>query len=202
MSSETSTDSAATFRPWHLFVLAGLLASTVGVVVVRPGDITVLVLLVLAIGSASGVGLALYRALWPLTAPDFDAEIQTVGGRTRASMEREKSLVLRSIKELEFDRAMSKVTDDDFREMAGRLRSRALRLMQQLDVDMPEYRALIEKELAERLGVDASSVDLSDVTEGGDPGVNAARACDGCGTDNDPDARFCKGCGSPLEAST
>ena len=156
MSSETSTD-AATFRPWHLFVLAGLLASTVGVVVVRPGDIAILVLLVLAIGSAAGVGLALYRALRPLASPDFIEQIQTVGGRTRAAMEREKALVLRAIKELEFDGAMSKVSDEDFREMGQRLRARALTLMQQLDVDMPGYRALIEKELAQRLGVDLAT---------------------------------------------
>ena len=60
MSSATSTD-ARTFRPWHLFVLAGLLASTVGVLVIRPGDPVVLVLLVAAIGSAAWVGFMLYR---------------------------------------------------------------------------------------------------------------------------------------------
>ena len=191
MSSETSTD--ASFRPWHLFVLAGLLASTVGVVVVRPEDIAVLVLLVLAIGSAAGVGLALYRALRPLASPDFEEQIQTVGGRTRAAMEREKTLVLRAIKELEFDRAMSKVSDEDFREMGQRLRARALTLMHQLDVDMPGYREMIEKELAQRLGVDLAQHDGADA---------AANACGACGTDNDPDAKFCKGCGSPFEVST
>ena len=200
MSSETSTDTA-TFRPWHLFVLVGLLASTVGVVVVRPGDIVVLVLLVMAIGSAAGVGLAVYRALWPLASPDFAEQIQTVGGRTRAAIEREKTLVLRTIKELEFDRAMSKVSEDDFREMAGRLRSRALTLMQQLDVDRPGYRAVIEKELAERLGVDLASTAGDDVVTG-ESVAAGRRACAGCGTDNDLDARFCKGCGSRLEVST
>ena len=200
MSSETSTD-AATFRPWHLFVLVGLLASTVGVVVVRPGDIAVLVLLVLAIVSAAAVGLALYRALWPLASPDFAEQIQTVGGRTRAAMEREKTLVLRSIKELEFDRAMSKVSDGDFREMAERLRARALTLMKQLDVDRPTYRAVIEKELAERLGVALAVQDGGEVDTGKSAAVDGT-LCDGCGTANDPDARFCKGCGSALEVST
>jgi len=207
MSSETSTD-AATFRPWHLFVLAGLLASTVGVVVVRPGDIAVLVLLVLAIGSAAGVGLALYRALSPLASPDFAEQIETVGGRTRAAVEREKTLVLRAIKELEFDRAMSKVSDEDFREMGQRLRAQALTLMHQLDVDMPGYRAEIEKELAQRLGVDlATQHDNTDDDAGGDARTGgsraaAGRACGACGTDNDIDARFCKGCGSSFEVST
>ncbi len=200
MSSETSTD-AATFRPWHLFVLVGLLASTVGVVVVRPGDIAVLVLLVLAIGSAAAVGLAIYRAVWPLASSDFAGQIQVVGGRTRAAMEREKTLVLRSIKELEFDRAMSKVSDGDFREMAERLRARALTLMKQLDVDRPTYRAEIEKELTQRLGVALAVQDGGEVDTGTSAAVDGT-PCDGCGTANDPDARFCKGCGSALEVST
>ena len=51
----------------------------------------------------------------------------------RLDLEREKALTLRSIKELEFDRAMGKVSPQDFEEMAGRLRARALGIMKQLD---------------------------------------------------------------------
>ncbi len=48
---------------------------------------------------------------------------------------------------------MGKLSPKDFDEMAGRLRSRALSLMKQLDVsDADGYRALIERELAARLG--------------------------------------------------
>ena len=53
-----------------------------------------------------------------------------IGQRTRVALEREKMLALRTIKELEFDRAMGKLSDEDFREMSGRLRARAARLMQ------------------------------------------------------------------------
>ena len=42
-------------------------------------------------------------------------------------------LVLRSIKELEFDRAMGKVARRGLRGDVGRLRARAVRLMQQLE---------------------------------------------------------------------
>ena len=68
-------------------------------------------------------------------------------GRTRADLEREKALTLRSIKELEFDRAMGKVSPQDFDEMAGRLRGRAIGIMKQLEAGATAYRALIEKEL-------------------------------------------------------
>ena len=193
MSSETSTD-ASTFRPWHLFVLAGLVASTLGVVVVRPGDPVVLVILVAAIGSAAGVGFALYRTLWPLASVNFKEQIQIIGGRTRAAIDREKTLVLRSIKELEFDRAMGKVSQADFDLMARRLRTHALALMKQLDVDLPEYRDVIERELAQRLAIDLDGEDTpTDSLPEPDRPV-----CVACGTENDTDARFCKGCASPL----
>ena len=192
-SSETSTD-ANSFRPWHLFVLAGLLASTLGVVVVRPGDPVVLVILVGAIGSAAGVGFALYRTLWPLAATDFTEQTQVIAGRTRAAIEREKTLVLRSIKELEFDRAMGKVSDADFDLMSRRLRAQALTLMKQLDVDLPGHRDVIERELARRLAIDVQrdEIRLDRVPEADRP------VCASCGTENDTDAKFCKGCATPL----
>ena len=186
MSSETSTD-AGSFRPWHLFALVGLLASTVGVLVVGPSDPVVVGLLVVAIGSAAWVGFMLYRTLWPLAATEFLDRTEVIAGRTRAALEREKTLVLRALKELEFDRAMSKVSAEDFEEMGGRLRARAIVLMKQLDVDMPGYREIVERELAERLGVAGETPDRS--------------VCPACGTSNDTDARFCKGCGASIEVS-
>ncbi len=194
MSSETSTD-ARTFRPWHLFVLVGLLASTVAVLVVRPDDPVVLVLLVAAIGSSAWVGFMLYRTLWPLAASDFQDRTEIIAGRTRAALEREKQLVLRALKELEFDRAMGKVAPADFKEVSGRLRARAMTLMQQLDVALPGYREEIERELARRLAAAGEAAPAAD-PEGGAPHP----ACAACGTANDLDARFCKGCGARLEA--
>ena len=194
MSSETSTE-ARTFRPWHLFVLVGLLASTVGVLVIRPNDPVVLALLVAAIGSAAWVGFTLYRTLSPLAAPDFQDRTDIIAGRTRAALEREKTLVLRALKELEFDRAMGKVAPADFQEMSGMLRARAIALMQQLDIPLPGHRDEIERELARRLGV--TEEELRAARPAGDA---LSPVCAGCGTANDLDARFCKGCGALLEA--
>ena len=77
-----------------------------------------------------------------------------VGQRTRVALEREKLLTLRSIKELEFDRAMGQLSDEDWNEMSGRLRARAARLMRQLDAGAG-YREQIEKDLAKRIEGDA-----------------------------------------------
>lgn len=193
MSSGTSTDaSPATFRPWHFFVLAGLAGATVAVVTVRPGGIAPLVLVVLASWAGAYVGYAVYRMVVPLAARDFTERVEMVGGRTRAALEREKTLVLRSLKELEFDRAMGKVSDADFQEMGGRLRARARSLLKQLDVDGAAYRDLIERELAERVmrGGEGSADTAS---------PQAARlVCGSCGGSNERDAKFCKSCGTAL----
>jgi hypothetical protein len=125
------------------------------------------------------------------------AVTQVLGGRTRAALDREKSLVLRSIKELEFDRAMGKVSEKDFAEMSGRLRARAMGLMRQLDAGA-SYREQIEKEVAQRVSKAGGAAwsttpDPLDATE---------RLCTACATGNDPDARFCKTCGAKLETAS
>ena len=189
MSSATSTNTP-TFRPWHLFTLAGLLAATVGVVTVQPGDPAALILLVAAIFAGAAVGFGVYRTIWPLTNREFHDRTELIGGRTRAALDREKTLVLRAIKELEFDRAMGKVSDSDFNQMEERLRARAIALMRQLAVDTPGYREQIERELGERLqGIGEEPVDS---------GADARSVCEKCGASNESDAKFCKSCGSAL----
>ncbi len=191
MSSGTSTDaSPATFRSWHFFVLAGLAGATVAVVTVRPGGIAPLLLVVLAAWAGAYVGYAIYRMVVPLLARDFTERVEMVGGRTRAALDRDKTLVLRSLKELEFDRAMGKVSDADFHEMGGRLRLRARSLLKQLDVEGTTYRDRIERELAERLAA---------ADDAGPGGAAATRLlCGGCGASNERDAKFCKACGAAL----
>jgi len=184
-----ATDSSS-FRPWHLFVLAALVAATIAILVARPSDPVGAILLTLAIVAAGLVGLTTYNTIAPLTRKEFKEATVMAGSRSRAAVEREKILVLRAIKELEFDQAMGKVSDGDFDEMGRRLRSRAIRLMKQLDVKSVDYAALIERELQGRLG---TAVETS-----GSLAVNDGGVCGSCRTANDRDAHFCKGCGKPL----
>ena len=184
MSSETSTDRS-TFRPWHFFVLGALMAATAGVLLSAAPTPAATVLLSLAIGAAALVGLGVLRTLWPLAAADFEEE-EIISRRTRDAVDREKALVLRSIKELEFDRAMGKVSDEDFQEMVTRLRARAVGFMRQLDSDPTGYREEVERELAARLAAAAASA------------AGVSRTCASCDTANDADARFCKQCGASL----
>lgn len=197
MSSETSTESgrlgpdsppAATqpgMQPWQFFVLAGLGCATAVTFMARSQGITVVILLSVIMATTVLVGMAALRTIRPLVT-DHDDRSAVVGERTRAALEQEKANTLRTIKELEFDRAMGKMSEEDFAEMSVRLRSRAARLIKQLDAGSG-YRSRIEQDLAKRLGETAVSQK-----------PHAQRACAKCSTPNDVDAKFCKNCGERL----
>ncbi|MDR1991015.1 MAG: zinc ribbon domain-containing protein [Acidobacteriaceae bacterium] len=182
MSSETSTN---TLHPWQFFVLAALGCATAVTFLVREQGVAAVILLSVIMGATALVGIAVLHVVRPLLQTSTESSL-TLGQRTRAALEQEKAIVLRTIKELEFDRAMGKVSDEDFHAMSTRLRSRAARLIKQLDAGSG-YREQIEQEIAKRLttaGVSAGA------------GTNAGRACASCQTVNDVDARFCKACGA------
>ena len=208
MSSETSTkaDLSAVARsaeaepflqPWQFFLLGGMLAATATVIVATGQSPANIIILSLTVVAVSFVGLGAYRILLPLVAPG-DVETPTlIGGRTRIALEREKQLVLRSIKELEFDFAMKKISQADFDDMGGRLRRRAVGLMRQLD-EGGGYRELIEREVEKRLREMEDSA--SPVRDSEAVDVVEALSCAKCGTSNDADAKFCKNCGTGLKA--
>lgn len=197
MSSETSTEAVGLapdasptrgrdlgLQPWQFFVLAALACATALTYLLRGQGLTVVILVSLLMAACGFVGLATLRTIRPLFG-EADDRMAVVGLRTRAALEQEKLLSLRTIKELEFDRAMGKISEADFQEMSVRLRARAVRLMRQLDAG-DGYRAQIERDIAKRLG------------EPGSGPARAIRTCAKCSTANDPDARFCKNCGEGL----
>ena len=202
MSSETSTEPQPTFEPWQLFTLAGLIGATIAVFMARGESPGAVIMISLTIFAAAVVGIAALRTFLPLTQKSATFGPRLLGGRTRAALEREKTLVLRSIKELEFDHAMGKVSEKDFADMGARLRARATRLMRQLDAGAG-YRSEIEKEITKRIGDAPPAAGSQEQARGGSteqaPPYVAGR-CASCGTSNDADARFCKHCGHSIEA--
>jgi hypothetical protein len=213
MSSETSIEASRQgepantdqLQPWQLFTLAGLAGATAVVFVTRDAGPAAVILLSITVGAAAFVGLAAWRTLAPLAGSRHTTSTEVLGGRTRAALEREKTLLLRAIKDLEFDNAMGKVAEKDFVEMSARLRQRAAGLLRQLD-SRTGYRDEIEKELEKRIG---SPVRAATKVAAYDSPVAASEAVAGrnsssgvrcaCGTTNDPDAKFCKNCGAKLE---
>ena len=196
MSSETSTEQGSRpdstnaavqqgMQPWQFFVLAGLGCATAVTFLARNQGITAVLLLSMLMAATTLVGMAALRAIRPLVSEQDDRSA-IIGQRTRAALEQEKATTLRTIKELEFDRAMGKMSEEDFHEMSVRLRGRAARLMKQLDAGAG-YRPKIEQDLAKRLGDAAEK-----------SSAQAQRSCARCSTANDIDARFCKNCGEWL----
>ena len=196
MSSETSTEQGSRpdstnaavqqgMQPWQFFVLAGLGCATAVTFLARNQGVTAVLLLSMLMAATTLVGMAALRAIRPLVSEQDDRSA-IIGQRTRAALEQEKATTLRTIKELEFDRAMGKMSEEDFHEMSVRLRARAARLIKQLDAGTG-YRPTIEQDLARRLG-DA----------GDKPAAQSQRTCARCSTANDIDARFCKNCGERL----
>jgi hypothetical protein len=135
-------------------------------------------------------------ALWRMIDPLARAEVADTGasGLGRGfvrELEREKQLVLKAIKEIEFDYQMRKISERDYREMIERYRNRAMRLISELDAG-GDYRGLIEKELKLRLELPVVEAPPART------GAAARPRCAACQTENDPDAKFCKSCGGKL----
>jgi hypothetical protein len=204
MNSETLTEQPARegagLTPWQFFLLLAMLGATAAVITARDTHPAALLLLSAAVISAGFVAVALHRALGALLGRQGPS-MSRPAGRTRQLLEEDKALVLRSIKELEFDRSMGKVSEADFQEIGGRLRSRALALMQQIEGldDRHEAGPTASTEAGPLGPAPGRAPDLkvrppSEVTGP----RRRSRACTSCATASDADAKFCKQCGARL----
>lgn len=174
----TGQAGAGGFQGWQFFALASLMGATAVVLLSPQGSHPVALLVVSAAALSAGlVGAAISRAV----AGFFSGgeEPPPLPPALRDELEREKHLVLRSIKELEFDKGMGKVSAEDYAAIMARLRARAVELMRDLDR--------------------ASASPASSAPRAASPSpAPAAVVCRGCRTSNDVDARFCKTCGAKL----
>ena len=189
----------------HFFVITAALLAGATAIVLRQHPAAIIVLASLTVAAAGYAAYALYRSVLPLVSGEVASDAVMVAGRTRAALERDKALTLRSLKELDFDHAMGKVATGDYTEMRDRLRVRAIRLMRQLD-GATAYRAQIEHDLQARLGPIGSVIRPPDAPAPAVVAVHTAAAnrtaaptaCAQCNTPNDSDARFCKACGATM----
>jgi hypothetical protein len=192
----------------------------------------------------------------------FWNSVQSLTGETELTLEEAVSLgapsqeeerkrsVLRALKDLEHERSVGKINEEDFVELSARYRVEAKALLQTLDRELAPARRRAEAELADRLEqlksettdkpkkkrkkrkaappsgtqsktareeaqagdqVPGSGDRAADVSASGDEAQAKAtgdedetasgRRCESCKTPNDTDARFCKGCGTALEAT-
>ncbi len=116
--------------------------------------------------------------LWPLRQRrimgwEFSSEDTPLGRLTLR-----KEVLLGNISDLDFEFAMGKLGEEDYREMREALKRQTLKIMEQIEV-------LLE----------TGTPSPSDT----DGPVNASSKCAGCGGSLPADARFCPHCGSPLQ---
>lgn len=216
-SSETSTEPKLALRGvllsgWAWVAAFSLLGALYVFAVARAEPGPGAVLLVLGAAALGWVSSALLSTLFP-DEGELTSGRTRVTGRRRKELEREKHLVLKAIKELEFDRDMGKVGAADFEEISARFRARARRLLRELDDEPDDLRGIIEKELRTRLQARGLGVEQAQGAEttrpearAGESNAEAARVapehkagdCAACGGGNDADARFCKHCGARI----
>lgn len=105
--------------------------------------------------------------------------------------EEQKRAVLRALKDLEYERAVGKISDDDYATLAEHYRGEAKRLLRAVDRDLSPERERAERILAERLasaeaaaGRGASKAKAPAARDASDQGKLAGSAADARATDD------------------
>ena len=177
-------------QPWQFFLTASFIGAAAAVWLAPPASPVALLFMSLAIFAAGACAVALHAVLAAISG--HSAPETGVTGSVRETLEREKLLTLRSLKDLEFDKAMGKVSAADAAPMETRLRERAMAIMRDLD-SREALRARVEEDLARRSAHGSRlTADMPGAVD------REPLVCAGCGTVNDADAKFCKACGAKL----
>lgn len=159
--------SAAALLPVVTVVTAVVVGVAVGV------EIS---LLVIAAGALAGVISLLWSSVQALTgeSPLTFEEALTLGAPS--TEEEQKRAVLRALKDLEFERSVGKISEEDYAELSERYRGEAKRLIQLLDADSGPERERAEKALSQRL--EKSAKKAAAVAKATEPEPEAAPAPD------------------------
>jgi len=207
------------------FAPLGLVAAVVVAAVTRGLGVALLVL-------AAGLLLLAIAALWQSVqslGDDGDLSLDEALALAAPSAEEEKKRsVLRALKDLEYERSVGKVSEEDYATLSAQYRDEARRLLQELNKSELPARKRVEELVARRLEREAHEASKkgkppapapepeedSDEPEAEEAAQEAeAQAedadeessptgeratCTECGTKNEADARFCKQCGESL----
>ena len=183
-----------------------------------------LVVLTLAGGALLLVIFLLWSSVQALTGESELTFEEAFSFGARTAEEEQKRAVLRALKDLEYERSVGKISDDDYHEYSTRYRAEAKRLMQSLDVNLAEGRKQVERELERRLtkldqtekpepsselapetaATESSRAEpsnpeniLDSSPKSSEPEASTLE-CPACQTKNELDARFCKSCGKNM----
>jgi hypothetical protein len=95
----------------------------------------------------------LWAALRSLFGGKGDTQVtESVAMRKRHELLDEKETALKSLKDLEFEHEVGKLSDEDFGRLQAEFRARAKHVLRELDEDLREHRAKAEQVLVRELG--------------------------------------------------
>lgn len=154
-SAASEPDAPLVSRSFWLFVAVSLAAAGILLLALRLGFGVAIDAPTLALAVACVVLIWTLRGMWGVVSALSRPVAETVvveaetsfDSSTRAELREEKRRVLRAIKELEFDHAMGKLSDADFKQVGDHYRMRAIEVMRQLD-DGGELHPLLVQHLA------------------------------------------------------
>jgi hypothetical protein len=166
--------------------------------------------LILGVLLAAG---GVFFVLRPIFSPPLAGSLETGGMDASADPEDDlspRTVALRALKEIEFDRATGKLADDDYEALKGKYTAEALQALRQEATTKPQVEGV-----RRAAGATAARVSTARAcpTHGARPeseaefcsecGRRLAAApgfCPRCGTTLQPDARFCARCGGRVAA--
>lgn len=108
-------------------------------------------LLVLAGGMLLGVVLLFWSSIGRLTGESPLTLEEAVGLAAPSPEEERKRSILRALKDLEYERSVGKISEEDFAELSGRYRADAKALLKLIDAESAPLRRRAEERLAARL---------------------------------------------------
>ncbi len=126
-------------------------ATVVGMLIAGKVSGPPLAVLVLAAGALIGVITALWASLRALLGETALTGADAYAIAAPRAEEEQKRAVLRALKDLEFERSVGKISDEDYRELVAHYRAEAKRLLRALDDEAVPRRAQAEFLVAERL---------------------------------------------------
>jgi hypothetical protein len=159
-------------------------------------------LLVLASGALLGTIALLWASVRTLSgdAPlPVDLEALAARRHTVDDLGEQKTRVLRALKDLETEHALGKIDDADYGSIVARYRDEAKTVMRQMDLEVAPLREEAERLAREYLQKKGAAAVEPVAPNTASPPVDARPSCPSCKTSNDPDAAFCKKCGSAMK---
>jgi hypothetical protein len=141
--------------------------------------------------------------LWPRVSRSPGEVEPAVEGRP--SLERLRDELYSAIVELDFDHAVGKTDDEEYRAERADLKRQALAVLRLLDEqaaragEAEDAEDAIEREVRDARASRRGEAAIEKVTLGREQAVIPSADCPHCGRELRRDDRFCSGCGQPIE---